>query len=184
MRRLLGLTAVASLVVVVGCGPSIEAAPLEEYGEGGTYCGPVAAEGGVLSFAGGYTQNTSEVAAEVTKVELLDAVGMELVGSKVQYVPEEGPSDTVGVLYGWPPDFSDFDPAMAVEFERADDLEGAVIPPGPDTTAAFAIGIRAERGAHGGPLRLTYRAGGREWTWTGVILFRTAKSKACGEDGD
>jgi len=175
---------IAALALAAGCGRFGTEPPLEESG-GAHICARQVTEGDLFSFGAGDTVNRSGYDAEVVKVELLDAVGMELVGAKVVYYSTREPSGndlSVGLLGGWPPDFGDA--ALEAEFERADDLEGAVIPPDEDTAASFVVGVRVTQGAQTGPLRLTYRAGGRQWTWTGGITFRTAKGKTCGDFWD
>jgi len=169
--------AVALTATLSGCEITPLTPPLHEEAYGGKYCATLLSEG-LLAFGAGIPENISDDDVTVTGVELVDAVGMELIGTRIIYVPVDGPGETMGVLDGWPPDMSDL-PDLEAAFAEGGEIEGAVIPPSTDTKPSFVVGIRAEPGGHSGPLRVTYRAGDREWTWTAKIRYGIADGDDC-----
>lgn len=165
-------------LVASGCAGT-RPAPLGPPGEGGEYCQGSLPRDGILAFGAGEAENRSDFPVTVTKVELVDAIGMRLLGAKAQFGPIDAQeSQTVGALSGWPPDFEGHD-GLEARFNEAKEIEGSTIAPSIATKPSFVIGVRAEPGGRSGPLRLTYRSGNDEWTWTGSITFRAGDGTSC-----
>lgn len=173
-----GAAVLILLLSLTCCQSAAKDAPLSPPGDGGEFCQERIPRDGLLAFGAGEVTNRANFDVTVTKVELVDPVGMELVGARTLYVPEKGPSLAMGVLSGWPPDFTGYDDLEA-RFREAGETEGSTMTPTTTMMASFAIGVRAEPGGRSGPLRLTYRSGDDEWTWTGTITFRAGDGTSC-----
>ena len=156
--------AVIASAFVSSCGVLNSNPPIPSVGEVGEICQPLSKDG-YLAFGAGVVQNQDDRQVKVVKVELIDPVGMKLVGTKAVVVPDDG-YNIIGSLPGWPPDLRD-DPEMEQAFERAKPIEGLTIKPSSYPNLAFSIGVKAVAGARSGPLKVTYERGLNSWVWTG-----------------
>lgn len=131
-----------------------------------------------MSFGAGVARNRSTSAVTVEKVELVDPVGMELIGTRLTFHPVNEPSTTMGAVDGWPPSWFG-EPAFRSQFEQAGPIKGSVIPPSDDMEAAFTIGVKADPGAHSDGIAITYSSDGKQAVWKGTIAFRVTREETC-----
>ena len=176
-----GLLAGASLLALTASGCSQPPDPIQQPTSSGSVCQPAVA--GPVTQGDFTLQNTGSAPAVVSKIELRNNQGIQIVGVKIFVFTDDGTGATlIGTQNTYPPPSGPtVGTSNTLPWSAGLAVPGAAIPADPHAVANVVMGLERDTSEDGTAdgIDVYYESGGHNYTYHGKFAIKLAATRCC-----